>query len=344
MFTAARFAICAAIFQEWCKNAVGEKPDCLQSWAGRRTMNEHLPMASATATPGNRAKVFVSYSRKDLAFAQMMVGALAKLGFDAFLDKTDIAPGEPWKERLAGLIATADTVVFTVSPDSVASTICGWELEESARLGKRIIPVVARRIADADAPPALGRLNWVFLADADDKDAALATLNTRAYRPALGARAHAAWRLARRWNEQGGGKARRCAALTSKLPNVGSIAALPTPMRRPIYTRISSGRAGALRPQGSVIGSAARLPSPSSQLLSPLSPKLAAARPRHSASAPSTRSVWRPAPRMAWSSTWRRNSAMSSACRPRRSRTFLIGHDSCRTSFSEQANRIQVCV
>jgi hypothetical protein len=91
--------------------------------------------ATAVAAPGaDRAKVFVSYSRKDAAFAQMLVGALTERGFDAFLDKTDIAPGEPWKERLAGLIATSDTVVFAVSPDSVASTICGWELEESARL------------------------------------------------------------------------------------------------------------------------------------------------------------------------------------------------------------------
>jgi tetratricopeptide (TPR) repeat protein len=105
----------------------------------------------------------------------MLVAALAERGFDAFLDKTDIAPGEPWQERLAGLIATADTVVFSVSPDSVASPVCGWELEESARLGKRIIPAVARRIADAEAPPAIGRLNWVFLAEGDDKDAALAS-------------------------------------------------------------------------------------------------------------------------------------------------------------------------
>ena len=167
-------------------------------------MNEHVPTASATAAPGNRAKVFVSYSRKDLAFAQMMVGALAKLGFDAFLDKTDIAPGEPWKERLAGLIATADTVVFTVSPDSVASPICGWELEESARLGKRIIPVVARRIADTDAPPALGRLNWVFLAEGDDKDAALATLDTALHTDLPWVREHTRLgELARRWSEQG---------------------------------------------------------------------------------------------------------------------------------------------
>src|SRR3982074_3405741 len=112
-------------------------------------MNQPLP-APSFATPARlHAKVFVSYSRKDSAFAQMLVGALAERGFDAFLDKTDIAPGEPWKERLAGLIAAADTMVFTVSPDSIASPICAWELEESTRLGKRVIPVVARHIAVA---------------------------------------------------------------------------------------------------------------------------------------------------------------------------------------------------
>ena len=37
---------------------------------------------------------------------------------------------------------------------------------------------MARRIPDADAPPALGRLNWVFCAEGDDKDAALTALDT----------------------------------------------------------------------------------------------------------------------------------------------------------------------
>jgi hypothetical protein len=54
-----------------------------------------------------------------LAFAQMLVAALTERGFDAFLDITDIAPGEPWKDRLSGLIVTADAIVFAVSPDSV---------------------------------------------------------------------------------------------------------------------------------------------------------------------------------------------------------------------------------
>jgi TIR domain len=56
---------------------------------------------------GNRAKV--SHSRNDSAFAQMSAGALAERGFDAFLDRTDIGPGECWQDRLTGLIATADT-------------------------------------------------------------------------------------------------------------------------------------------------------------------------------------------------------------------------------------------
>ncbi len=167
----------------------------------KETLERSVPNA------GNRAKIFISYSRKDLAFAQMLVDALGERGFDAFLDKTDIAPGEPWKERLGGLIAAADTVVFVISPDSVASSVCAWELEESARLAKRLIPVVARRIADADAPPALGRLNWVFCAEGDDKDAALAALESSLRTDLPWVREHTRLGdLARRWDEQKRGK------------------------------------------------------------------------------------------------------------------------------------------
>jgi hypothetical protein len=170
-------------------------------------MTWHVPAVPVVTPAGNRAKVFVSYSRTDAAFAQVLAGTLAKRGFDAFLDKTDIAPGEPWKERLARLIATADTVLFVVSPESIASTICAWELEESARLGKRIIPVVARRVAAFEAPPTLARLNWVFLAEDDDKDAGLGALDASLNTDLAWVREHTrVGELARRWDEQGRGK------------------------------------------------------------------------------------------------------------------------------------------
>ena len=174
-------------------------------------MNQHVPepapAVDVSPASSRRTRVFVSYSRKDLPFAQLLVSALDERGFEAFLDKTDIAPGEPWQERLAGLIAAADTVVFVISPDSVASTICGWELEESARLSKRLIPVVARRIPDADAPPQLGRLNWIFCTENDSRDAALALLDTALRTDLQWVREHTRLgELARRWDENGRSK------------------------------------------------------------------------------------------------------------------------------------------
>jgi len=112
---------------------------------------------------GRRAtRVFISYSRKDLPFAIRLLSALKKEAFDAYLDKEDIAPGEPWRERLGRLILSADNVVFVVSPDAVASEICAWEVSESERLAKRIWPIVWRRVEDARVPAGLSRLNYIF--------------------------------------------------------------------------------------------------------------------------------------------------------------------------------------
>ena len=73
--------------------------------------------ASRAAAAEQRTKVFVSYSRKDLDFAERLVAAMNSRGFEAYLDRKDIAPGEPWQDRLAQLIRSADTVVFVITPE-----------------------------------------------------------------------------------------------------------------------------------------------------------------------------------------------------------------------------------
>ena len=50
-----------------------------------------------------RTKVFISYSRKDLADVQALRDTLIIRGVEAYLDLHDIAPGEPWRERLGKL-------------------------------------------------------------------------------------------------------------------------------------------------------------------------------------------------------------------------------------------------
>lgn len=111
----------------------------------------------------SKLKVFISYSRKDSDFAESLLEVLRTYGFAPFLDKHDIAPGEPWEERLSRLILAADAVVFVLSSDSVCSERCSWEIEETERRGKRLIPVVWRPVEEESTPERLRRLNYIFL-------------------------------------------------------------------------------------------------------------------------------------------------------------------------------------
>lgn len=110
---------------------------------------------------GDRLKVFVSYSRADIAFADQLVLALEDKGFDPILDRHDIDAAEAWKERLGALILSCDTVVFVLSETSAKSGICAWEVEQAAGLGKRMIPVVHGPVEGVTPPPHLTALNYI---------------------------------------------------------------------------------------------------------------------------------------------------------------------------------------
>jgi formylglycine-generating enzyme required for sulfatase activity len=119
-------------------------------------------MASAGEAEPGRLKVFISYSRKDEDFAQDLLAGLQAAGFEPYLDRHDIAAGEDWETRLGRLIEAADTVVFVISPDAVASERCAWEVERTVGLKKRLLPIVWRRVDEAQVPPRLKQLNYIF--------------------------------------------------------------------------------------------------------------------------------------------------------------------------------------
>lgn len=119
-------------------------------------------MAYDTNPASEAIQVFVSYSRADTEFALDLVAGLQACGFAAFIDQEDIAPGEAWEQRLGNLIQGADTVVYILSPDSVVSDHCSWEIAESLRLNKRILPVLWRSVEDTAVPPELAELNYTF--------------------------------------------------------------------------------------------------------------------------------------------------------------------------------------
>jgi TPR repeat protein len=122
------------------------------------------PQQASRPDPADKGKlrVFISYSRDDLHFADQLDAALNTCGFECLIDRHGISGGEEWKRRLGNLISEADTVVFVLSPTSARSEICAWEVEEATRLGKRILPVICRPPKGASPPPRLRDLNYIF--------------------------------------------------------------------------------------------------------------------------------------------------------------------------------------
>src|ERR1700728_1165021 len=118
-------------------------------------------MAADVAPPGQqpKAKIFISYSRKDMAFADRLEGALKAPGFEPLIDRSEIYAFEDWWKRIQALIGRADTIVFVLSPDAVASDIALKEVTHSASLNKRFAPIVCRRVDERAIPEALQRLN-----------------------------------------------------------------------------------------------------------------------------------------------------------------------------------------
>ena len=81
-------------------------------------------------------------------------------------------------QAIYGAIEAVDTFVLVLTPDSVASVICGREIAHAAAHNKRMVPIVARDVNAAEVPEALAKLNWIFCRESDVFDAATDTLIT----------------------------------------------------------------------------------------------------------------------------------------------------------------------
>jgi formylglycine-generating enzyme required for sulfatase activity len=141
------------------RDPYGPRLFCTEERVGTGAMTTD---AAAPAGPQSKARVFISYSRKDsAAFADELVIGLEDRGFAPFLDRHDIKPGEPWEARLGGLIEQSDTVVFVISPESVKSDRCVWEVDKALGLSKRLLPVIYKAVPDVEIPANLSDLQFV---------------------------------------------------------------------------------------------------------------------------------------------------------------------------------------
>jgi hypothetical protein len=63
-----------------------------------------LVEAAAMTNGEPKAKIFISYSRKDLAFVELVDAALRTCGFEPLIDREEIYAFEDWWKRLQTLI------------------------------------------------------------------------------------------------------------------------------------------------------------------------------------------------------------------------------------------------
>ena len=121
------------------------------------------------AINAGKIRVFLSYSRKDQFFVDWLHGALKAANIEVLRDVADTLVGEEWWRRLKQLIADADTVVFVVSPRSVASPTCADEVAYAQGLNKRVFPAILEEVDWQTVPGGLRQAHGLYFINEADR-------------------------------------------------------------------------------------------------------------------------------------------------------------------------------
>jgi hypothetical protein len=124
------------------------------------------------------AKVFVSYSRKNIEFAKRLTTELQKSDLDFWIDWEGIPPTVDWWKEIEKGIEETDVFLFLISPDSAKSKVCKQEIESAVKNGKRLIPVVVQETEAGVALSELEHLNYIYFRENDDFQTSLTKLLT----------------------------------------------------------------------------------------------------------------------------------------------------------------------
>jgi hypothetical protein len=115
-------------------------------------------MSNHDADRGHRARVFLSYARRDRAFALTLARVLEAREFVVWWDRS-IKPGTSYQRTIESELQSADWVVVLWSQTSVESD---WVIDEAARAqeGGKLIPVLVEPVSP---PLGFGRLQAIDL-------------------------------------------------------------------------------------------------------------------------------------------------------------------------------------
>jgi len=119
--------------------------------------------------------IFVSYSRTNTDFVHRLHEAFAEREHETWVDWEGIPPSDKWMESIHAAIDEAAAFLFVISPDSIASEVCGQELDYAIQHHKRLIPVLYRE-PEAPVRPELAEINYIFARETDPFEDAVETI------------------------------------------------------------------------------------------------------------------------------------------------------------------------
>jgi hypothetical protein len=124
--------------------------------------------------------IFISYSRKELSFAEKIVNTLARDGLEPWIDWKSIPKGEEFETEIQQGIEGAEVFLFLLSPASIQSSWCIKEIDHAVRNGKRILPIVIRDVEPKSIHTEISKRNWIFCREGQDdfEDAVVETQKT----------------------------------------------------------------------------------------------------------------------------------------------------------------------
>ena len=102
--------------------------------------------------------VFISYSRRESPFVDVLLGALEDEGVEVWVDYHSLVPARPWLDQILEGIRQADVFLLVVSKESMASANVRSEYQYALEQKKRIILIIFEAVS---LPPALQNCEWI---------------------------------------------------------------------------------------------------------------------------------------------------------------------------------------
>lgn len=123
----------------------------------------------------HKAKIFISYSRRNKAFTQKLFDELKSRGYDPWVDWDDIPFSVDWWQEIQDAIDEHDVMIIVVSNASMTSRVVSQELKYAREINKRIIPLIIEQV---DVKYVVGELyDQAYEMDARDNWKYIRTLN-----------------------------------------------------------------------------------------------------------------------------------------------------------------------